>query len=148
MHRDDIDASLAAKLVAEQFPQWAELPVRPVDLSGWDNRTFRLGDALLVRPGQMHFLRQGDRQRCANPSPGLSTRSVEWLHDHGIATVYQDLAVVSLMEVWRNFFLGSEIRKRQADAFFDVLVSAIRKFAVCLRRKQQHQVRRLFGAFE
>ena len=26
--------------------------------------------------------------------------------DHGIATVYQDLAVVSLMEVWRNFFLG------------------------------------------
>src|ERR687890_1175984 len=29
----------------------------------------------------------------------------------GIATVYQDLAVVGLMEVWRNFFLGSEIRK-------------------------------------
>jgi simple sugar transport system ATP-binding protein len=30
--------------------------------------------------------------------------------DRGIATVYQDLAVVSLMEVWRNFFLGSELR--------------------------------------
>ena len=30
--------------------------------------------------------------------------------DHGIATVYQDLAVVSLMEVWRNFFLGSELK--------------------------------------
>jgi len=28
---------------------------------------------------------------------------------HGIATVYQDLAVVSLMEVWRNFFLGAEL---------------------------------------
>jgi simple sugar transport system ATP-binding protein len=28
--------------------------------------------------------------------------------DRGIATVYQDLAVVSLMPVWRNFFLGSE----------------------------------------
>jgi simple sugar transport system ATP-binding protein len=28
---------------------------------------------------------------------------------HGIATVYQDLAVVGLMEVWRNFFLGSEL---------------------------------------
>jgi simple sugar transport system ATP-binding protein len=27
----------------------------------------------------------------------------------GIATVYQDLAVVPLMEVWRNFFLGSEV---------------------------------------
>jgi len=31
--------------------------------------------------------------------------------DHGIATVYQDLAVVGLMEVWRNFFLGSELKK-------------------------------------
>ena len=29
----------------------------------------------------------------------------------GIATVYQDLAVVDLMETWRNFFLGSEIRR-------------------------------------
>ncbi|MCW2566613.1 MAG: transporter related protein [Mycobacterium sp.] len=31
--------------------------------------------------------------------------------DRGIATVYQDLAVVPLMEVWRNFFLGSEVRR-------------------------------------
>src|ERR1035437_1807075 len=31
--------------------------------------------------------------------------------DLGIATVYQDLAVVALMEVWRNFFLGSELKK-------------------------------------
>ena len=31
--------------------------------------------------------------------------------DAGIATVYQDLAVVPLMPVWRNFFLGSELRK-------------------------------------
>ena len=31
--------------------------------------------------------------------------------DKGIATVYQDLAVVSLMPVWRNFFLGSEVSK-------------------------------------
>jgi simple sugar transport system ATP-binding protein len=29
----------------------------------------------------------------------------------GIATVYQDLAVVPLMPVWRNFFLGSETTK-------------------------------------
>jgi simple sugar transport system ATP-binding protein len=31
--------------------------------------------------------------------------------DHGIATVYQDLAVVPLMPVWRNFFLGNEVKK-------------------------------------
>ncbi|SNR40736.1 monosaccharide ABC transporter ATP-binding protein, CUT2 family [Haloechinothrix alba] len=29
--------------------------------------------------------------------------------DRGIATVYQDLALVPLMPVWRNFFLGSEL---------------------------------------
>jgi simple sugar transport system ATP-binding protein len=29
----------------------------------------------------------------------------------GIATVYQDLATVPLMPVWRNFFLGSEVTK-------------------------------------
>jgi len=31
--------------------------------------------------------------------------------ERGIATVYQDLAVVPLMPVWRNFFLGNEVRK-------------------------------------
>jgi simple sugar transport system ATP-binding protein len=31
--------------------------------------------------------------------------------ERGIATVYQDLAVVPLMPVWRNFFLGNEARK-------------------------------------
>jgi len=29
----------------------------------------------------------------------------------GIATVYQDLALAPLMAVWRNFFLGNEVRK-------------------------------------
>jgi simple sugar transport system ATP-binding protein len=31
--------------------------------------------------------------------------------DVGIATVFQDLAMVPLMAIWRNFFLGSEPRK-------------------------------------
>jgi simple sugar transport system ATP-binding protein len=30
---------------------------------------------------------------------------------HGIATVYQDLALVPLMSIWRNFFLGAEPRR-------------------------------------
>ena len=46
---DPIDAALAASLVAEQFPQWADLPVVPVVPGGHDNRTFRLGDELTVR---------------------------------------------------------------------------------------------------
>jgi simple sugar transport system ATP-binding protein len=33
--------------------------------------------------------------------------------DRGIGTVYQDLAVVPLMPVWRNFFLGSEMTRQR-----------------------------------
>lgn len=49
MDRERIDAALAARLVAQQFPEWADLPVEPVELSGWDNRTFRLGPTMTVR---------------------------------------------------------------------------------------------------
>lgn len=45
----DIDVSLVEQLIATQFPRWAELPTRPVKLSGWDNRTFHLGDEMSVR---------------------------------------------------------------------------------------------------
>jgi simple sugar transport system ATP-binding protein len=44
--------------------------------------------------------------------------------DRGIATVYQDLAVVPLMPVWRNFFLGNEVRKGPA-----MDIAAMRKMA-------------------
>lgn len=45
----DIDVSLVGRLVATQFPQWADLPIKPVAVSGWDNRTFRLGEDMSVR---------------------------------------------------------------------------------------------------
>jgi len=44
-----IDERLARRLVDTQFPQWAALPIAPVAPSGWDNRTFRLGEELIVR---------------------------------------------------------------------------------------------------
>ena len=44
-----LDEELARRLVDEQFPQWFGLPIRRVVPGGWDNRTFRLGDDLLVR---------------------------------------------------------------------------------------------------
>lgn len=45
----EITTDLVATLVADQFPQWADLPVTPVPRQGWDNRTFRLGTELSVR---------------------------------------------------------------------------------------------------
>ena len=48
------------------------------------------GDAVLVRTGQMHFLREGDKRRYSNPSPGLSTQSIEWFRDYDVALVATD----------------------------------------------------------
>jgi aminoglycoside phosphotransferase (APT) family kinase protein len=45
----DITVSLVRQLVAAQFPEWANYPIAPVTWSGWDNRTFHLGDTMLVR---------------------------------------------------------------------------------------------------
>jgi aminoglycoside phosphotransferase (APT) family kinase protein len=47
--RAGIDATLVRRLIAQQFPQWADLPVTPVEVEGWDNRTYRLGSELTVR---------------------------------------------------------------------------------------------------
>src|SRR5512144_1712910 len=48
------------------------------------------------------FLVDGEKRKFSSPREALAL---------GIATVYQDLAVVPLMPVWRNFFLGSELVK-------------------------------------
>ena len=47
--RITVGADQVRRLVAGQFPRWAGLPVRPVPRGGWDNRTFHLGDSMLVR---------------------------------------------------------------------------------------------------
>ena len=47
--KPEITVSLVTDLIAEQFPQWAHLPIKSVDKSGWDNRTFRLGKEMSIR---------------------------------------------------------------------------------------------------
>lgn len=44
-----VEIDTVRRLVAEQFPQWAHLPVEPVRHGGWDNFTFHLGDDMLLR---------------------------------------------------------------------------------------------------
>ncbi|MDP1724339.1 MAG: aminoglycoside phosphotransferase family protein [Alphaproteobacteria bacterium] len=45
----NITSDLARKLVAVQFPEYAHLPIRSVEKQGHDNRTYRLGNDLLIR---------------------------------------------------------------------------------------------------
>jgi len=59
-----IDAQLARRLVGNQFPQWADLPVTPVEHGGVDNRTFRLGERMTVRlPSADSYALQVDKEQ-------------------------------------------------------------------------------------
>ena len=51
MHHDelDIDASLVRRLLASQFPRWAELPIERIEPTGTDNAIYRLGEDMVVR---------------------------------------------------------------------------------------------------
>ena len=51
------------------------------------------------RHDEGRMLIEGEEVKFSSPRDAL---------DRGIATVFQDLAVVPLMSIWRNFFLGSE----------------------------------------
>jgi simple sugar transport system ATP-binding protein len=63
------------------------------------------------------FLVEGEEVSFASPREARA---------RGIATVYQDLAMVPLMSIWRNFFLGSEPAKGWGPA---------RRFDIALARK-------------
>jgi aminoglycoside phosphotransferase (APT) family kinase protein len=55
MHPDEVetDVELVRRLVADQFPQWIDLPIEPVGERGTDNILYRLGDDLVARlPGR------------------------------------------------------------------------------------------------
>ena len=59
----DVDVPLVQRLVASQFPQWADLPIRPVDEDGWDNWTFHLGDRMKVRlPSAESYAEQAEKE--------------------------------------------------------------------------------------
>ncbi len=72
----DISAGLAARLIAEQFPHWAGLPVRPVSSAGTECVLYRLGDELVIRlprrPGESldAILTYGVLSRLAPLLPG------------------------------------------------------------------------------
>jgi simple sugar transport system ATP-binding protein len=54
------------------------------------------------KPDEGAYLFEGEELEFNSPRDALAM---------GIATVYQDLAMIPLMSIWRNFFLGSEPTK-------------------------------------
>ncbi len=64
--------------------------------------------------------------------------------DHGVATVYQDLAMIPLMAVWRNFFLGAEptkgwgpFKRYDVDFAKETSISELGKMGIDIRDPDQ-----------
>lgn len=58
-----IDEMLVRRLVSTQFPEWAHLPVKPIVCGGMDNRSFRLGDEMVVRlPSAAAYAAQPEKE--------------------------------------------------------------------------------------
>ncbi|MEN8235094.1 MAG: ATP-binding cassette domain-containing protein [Actinomycetota bacterium] len=81
------------------------------------------------------YLFDGERQEFESPREAL---------EMGIATVYQDLAMIPLMSVWRNFFLGSEPTKgwgpfKQFDSNYakETTKSEMAKMGIDIRDPEQ-----------
>ena len=75
MHDDEVptDTALVSRLLAAQFPQWADLPITPVASAGTDNALFRLGDDKVVRMPRIHVA-QGQAENEQRWLPWLAPR--------------------------------------------------------------------------
>lgn len=64
----DIPLSLVINLIKEQFPQWAHFPIKPIAISGWDNKTFHLGETMLIRlPSAQEYAAQVPKEHAWLP---------------------------------------------------------------------------------
>ena len=74
----------------------------------------------------------------------ITFRSPREAREQGIETVYQDLALIPLMPVWRNFFLGSEptvglgpLRRIDAQRCRAVAIDQLEQLGIAVRDPDQ-----------
>lgn len=59
-----INKEVVEKLINEQFPEWSVMEIKPVKVSGNDNRTFHLGREMSVRlPSSKHYVPQVEKEQ-------------------------------------------------------------------------------------
>ena len=71
MHDDEIHiaTSLVSRLIAGQFPEWAGLPIEPLNSAGTDHAIFRLGGEMAVRlPLRLVAAEQVEKENRCLPS--------------------------------------------------------------------------------
>jgi simple sugar transport system ATP-binding protein len=87
-------------------------------------------------PDEGEFLIQGEPVAMSGPREARA---------HGIATVFQDLATIPLMSVWRNFFLGQEptkgrgpLRRLDAVRSKQIMRAELLKMGIDVRDPEQN----------
>ncbi len=87
------------------------------------------------KPTEGEYFFDGQQMEFSSPREAL---------DHGIATVYQDLAMIPLMAVWRNFFLGAEptkgwgpFQRFDVDKAKEISVGELGKMGIDIRDPDQ-----------
>ncbi len=59
-----INIETVRKLIADQFPEWKDLSISAVASSGWDNKTFHLGNSMLIRmPSALRYASQVEKEQ-------------------------------------------------------------------------------------
>ncbi|HBF29293.1 aminoglycoside phosphotransferase family protein [Rhizobium sp.] len=62
--RRTLSVELVCELIADQFPQWADLPITPILPGGWNNRSFRLGETMVLRlPSAERYVAQVQKEQ-------------------------------------------------------------------------------------
>jgi simple sugar transport system ATP-binding protein len=90
----------------------------------------------VFQPDEGEFLIEGQPVTLAGPREARA---------HGIATVFQDLATVPLMSLWRNFFLGQEpvtgwgpLRRLDIGKARDIMRDELMKMGIDVRDPNQN----------
>jgi aminoglycoside phosphotransferase (APT) family kinase protein len=94
-----VDEGTVRRLLREQFPHWASLPLTRIASSGTINAIFRLGDSLAVRapfvPGEEGILREAEWLPRLGPSLPVRIPAV-----HGVGTATQEYPSPWLVVDW------------------------------------------------
>jgi aminoglycoside phosphotransferase (APT) family kinase protein len=127
MHAEElhVDAALVRRLLTEQFPEWAGLPIERVPSDGTVNAIFRLGDALAVRapfvPGETGIRRQARWTPVLAPALPVPVPAV-----HGVGVPTPEYPSDWLVVDWLPGCTPAPGGLADPDAVTDALVDFIR----------------------
>lgn len=93
-----ISSSLVSQLIASQFPQWAHLPIEPVEFDGWDITTFHLGTTPIRATARRRAVCRtgGEGTSVVAKTSSTPSPSSPYVGSNGDAYLWLSLALVDL----------------------------------------------------